>query len=395
VGLLRFGLPLLSLVLLRLRLDGPANGRRWDWALLGVVALSAVWSVETFVYTLAGVAGYFLWDRGFGGLGRVLGALAFSAGAIGILSLAIRWGAGDWPQWGLYLGQARAYGGGFAAIPIYVWSPWVFAPALALGGLLYLVVQRCSGVEAQDPADGLVVAVSLQALAQFTYYIMRAHPFNLAHIIAPFIFLAVFWTDRLATSPGGGGARHVLLAALIAGLFSLAWAYGAQIPYGLDDTAAAAIFRDETPTEPGLARWGEVVHPGPSSAEVQGALGLLRLWAPHQARVALFLPGPAHVEAHLLSGTTEPFAVNCYAQDDEASARHAVILRAPSGLQDGDVILAEHDAAGGWDAAPAKAPALMAELWAAARSRFRWVALGQMGGVKAFRLERLRARGPV
>ncbi|HXC64356.1 MAG TPA: hypothetical protein VNZ67_08360, partial [bacterium] len=147
-GPLRFGPPLLVVLACYARLR--AQGRHWALDLLPWAALvvAAAWSLEVFVFALAGGLGMRLWECwGRPGWARRLGAdLAVLAAALACwlaaLSLGLRLHAGAWPDWAAYLQQVGAYGGGFGAVPLYRWSPWIFFPALAVASLAALIHRR-------------------------------------------------------------------------------------------------------------------------------------------------------------------------------------------------------------------------------------------------------------
>ncbi|MDQ3879721.1 MAG: hypothetical protein M3295_01360, partial [Chloroflexota bacterium] len=221
-GPLRFGLPyvLIASAVLAARFS------RWSRTLrvvgLATLAVAAVWSLETFVYTAAVYAALVLLEaygrpgvdlraglgivlrRGLVGLAVVLGAIA----SISVATLAL---SGQAPKWGGYLDYIAVYSsGGLGQLPIDWFSSGPIAGLtifLSAAGVVWL-----SRNGSAPPA--LLVALAgfnAFAVASFTYYLGRSHPSNLLHLMVPIVALGTLWASLLLRPVAAGGSRTGML----------------------------------------------------------------------------------------------------------------------------------------------------------------------------------------
>ena len=236
-----------------------------------------------------------------------------------------------------------------------------------------------------------MAGLSLQALAEFSYYLMRAHPNNLLNLSPLYLVLAFYWVDQWASRPADGPLRLLPLGLLALGLSAALWACAPALAGGLSHSLLG--LGRQAPDAPdaeeaGAAPWSQVWRPVPLSPQSAAAVALLHADAPGQARVAVFLKPCLDVDVHLLSRTLDAFPVTNLAEDGNGPRRRARILALPDAIQAGDLVLAGADERGGWDGPPAKSSPLGAELWRRTRARFIWSPLpGAEQGVMAFRLE--------
>jgi hypothetical protein len=198
---LRFGLPYAIVLLAVVGCRYPAQARRAWVGMLTVLAISAVWSFETFVYC-AGTYGFLVIVEAVHredevvrrvARGAVLG-LAVSVAAVALysaLTLAFAGGA----DWGPYVEYLRLYSSaGFGQLPVQLFSlgpPMAAAIFLSATTLLWLVRDRPQALS--PPMRAAIAGFTGMAIVTFTYYLGRSHPNNLLNILVPLVALGGLW----------------------------------------------------------------------------------------------------------------------------------------------------------------------------------------------------------
>jgi hypothetical protein len=346
VGPLRFGLPLL-LLLAAWRRRRHANRVRWPRLAEGMLlGLTALWSLETLVYALAGYGAFCAGEawidhpnlrRAAAGLGR---SLAFSAIVMGVAhaayALAVRAWAGAWPDWGLYWDFLSLYSGGFGSLSFPLHSPWVLPQGICLASLMacsLLLLKR------RDPSAELLLILGLTtaSVAEFTYFIGRAHPSNLNHLAFLPTVLAFYWLDRLAHS------RTFPLAAVL-GLLLVGGATTAALAMNIRPAYEAARTAELAWTRPGgivntveeLA--GRLAHPVAYNSASAEAAALAKAYLPGRDRIVMLVADRITVEAHLLSGTCDLAQISDPSEDALVPLRR-LDLHLDDALEAGDIIV--------------------------------------------------------
>lgn len=221
---LRFGIPYLMVLFALLGARRRAMGRAGDAAVLLLLAISAAWSFETFVYCVGAYGAMALVEAlaaGGGVLRRLARRLALGAAAavagLAVFSLATLVLTGDL-DWGPYFEYLDVYtAGGLSQLPVVVFSPGpLMAAAIFLSAvaLLWLTRYRRAALE---PSVRLALAGLIGfAIATFTYYLGRSHPNNLLVLMVPTLMVSALWVHCLTTAPGvrwkSAAAAPVLLA---------------------------------------------------------------------------------------------------------------------------------------------------------------------------------------
>ena len=248
---LRFGLPYVVVALAVLAARYPARARAARIGEVVVLAISAVWSFESFVYTAATFGLIVIVTElaaGPGSLRRVLRAGAIAAGAcvaaVGIYTVLVILLSGG-AHWGPYLDYLHLYSvDGFGQLPIVF-----FSPGPVMGAVIFLTVvgtvhlARTRSPAATAPQLAALAGFGGMALGTFTYYLGRSHPTNLLNILLPTVVLGGLWAALLLQarpSPAriaGLGAiltAAAMLAAMGWPIAKLRWqdsAFAQGVPY--------------------------------------------------------------------------------------------------------------------------------------------------------------------
>ena len=206
---LRFGLPYLIILAAVVGARYPARARAARAAILGVLALSAVWSFEAFVYCGATYGALVLVEAigaGDGVLRRVLRralpALAVSAAAVLLFSLLTLLFAGSL-HWGPYLEYLRLYSvQDLSALPIVFFSAGpLMAAAIFTSAVTLLWLARYRPDSLPAPIGAALAGFSGFAIATFSYYLGRSHPNNLLVLLVPLVALGGLWLQLLLSAP--------------------------------------------------------------------------------------------------------------------------------------------------------------------------------------------------
>ncbi|MBO9534570.1 MAG: hypothetical protein J7513_16475 [Solirubrobacteraceae bacterium] len=254
---LRFGWGYL-VVLAAVLAARPGGARAWRWAAYAAVAIAAVWSLESWVYAAAALAGVEAvaalahpdgrWLRRMA-RSAVL-ALAVSAVVVAVYSLATLLLAGE-VRWGPYLDFVSAYSGsGVGALPVIFFSPGpLMGFAIFASTVVALSVARTGAPQIAPQTLAAIGGFSGFAIGTFTYYVGRSHPNNLLNLAVPTIALGFLWLHVALSQrhvvPAGPGARRpvptILAAALVAVAALLAASSWSYVKPKWDDTALAKV----------------------------------------------------------------------------------------------------------------------------------------------------------
>lgn len=283
-GAIRFGLPIGVLVAAvvaasRPRLEGPARIGG-----LCVVAVSSIWALEAFGYTLLTLAGVLAFSAGTLPSGERRGWLLRRAAEVAIACVAAHLvfagvtlaASGELPRWGAYLETLREFLVGGIGDLTYDFTPW--SPALAVGALylgsaaaIVLAVRRTDLASRERTALLALSGTTAYGIALFSYFVNRSADHILPYICLPAVMVVALWLSLLRRPAPGTPARTVriasgLTAAAAVLLVSVAWssagtrfsesALGLAAPGG--DSLGGALERlwERPPLKPG-AQEGE------------------------------------------------------------------------------------------------------------------------------------------
>lgn len=208
-GMLRFGIAVAA-VLAASYLNSPP--RRAGYAvLLAVLALAAVWSAETLIYTAwvfaATVAAAALELRHASRsfirplISMLMGGVATVVVAVVVVAVVTHLRAGAWPDPGLYIPYLRAYSvEGRSTVGVQPWTPWLVVAAPALATITILIRRWSQPPRAADSQSQMWVtaaAVAALGVIEVSYWITRMDANNLRHVAMPAIVLSA-WLVTIA-----------------------------------------------------------------------------------------------------------------------------------------------------------------------------------------------------
>lgn len=228
---LRFGIPYLIVLAAVLGARRPQLARPLLWVQLGLIALAAAWSFETWVYS-ASTYGFLviadaLRDRQRAVrviLVRAAHAVGASVAGIAAVTLGTLLIGGS-VEWGPYVSFLRVYSSrGFGLQPIDFFSPGPLVAAeifLTAAALLWLALDRPRAIAA--PAAAALAGYTGFAIGAFTYYIGRSESYTLMNLLVPPLAIGALWIHVLMAGPrtrwrtGAAAALLVGAGAIAAG----------------------------------------------------------------------------------------------------------------------------------------------------------------------------------
>lgn len=225
-GPLRFGLPYLIILAAVLGVRYPRRRRAAAVAILALLALGAVWSFESFVYSGVTYGCLVLAEalEARTGVARRVArgaalGLAVSAAAFALFSLVTVALAGSL-DWGPYFEYLKLYSiSGFGHLPLVLFSagPIMAATIFFTAVAVVWLVRRYPDV-LEPPVRIALVGFAGLALSSFTYYLGRSHPNNLLVIMVPTIAITGLWMHVLLRSRPGAWRT------LAVGAVAIGWA---------------------------------------------------------------------------------------------------------------------------------------------------------------------------
>ncbi len=202
---LRFGIPYLMVLAAVLGATAPRLARPSRIAVLALLALAAVWSLETFAYAAGTFGALVLVEAlaaGDGAGRRVLRAalvgLAVSAAAFAAFSLAtlVLSGHLDWGPYVEYLTLYSVDGLSQVSIQFFSAGPLMAAVLFASAVMLLWLVRASPAALAPAMRTALAGFTGFAILA-FTYYLGRSHPNNLLVLLVPVVAICALWMQVL------------------------------------------------------------------------------------------------------------------------------------------------------------------------------------------------------
>jgi hypothetical protein len=202
---LRFGLPYLVIILGVLGARFPRHAHAARVGALAVLAVSAVWSFETFLYTATTFGLIVLVTELAGGPGAPLRILrrGVIAVAVAVASIVVYTGLtvvlSGGADWGPYIDYIRLYTvSELGELPIVFFSPGPLMGAVIFCSVVGTIHLARTRSPAANPTQLVALAgFSGATLAFFTYYLGRSHPSNLLNILLPVVVLGCLWSALL------------------------------------------------------------------------------------------------------------------------------------------------------------------------------------------------------
>ncbi|MGI8426578.1 MAG: hypothetical protein ACR2FO_05335 [Actinomycetota bacterium] len=297
VGPLRFLPPYFLLLAVLLRERWPKYLKWLMAAELLLVALTSLWSFETFVYTVATYTGIVLFEAAGSRRPRAhLMRIFAAAGGVITLQALFATGtflaSGTWPRWGIYLSLLRLYSvQGFGSLPIDPWSPWALVASiyfLSILALISLATRAGSGEKSRRQLELSVVSgLTAMGIANFSYFVGRSHPNNLRHICIPAVMLTAYWLVKARAQKGGQSRSFawgaIVVCAMLIALFAFNDARSISQKWRLSLIGSlwppANGGRGAVNTLSLSDQWASIRHPRASDVRVEEAEWLIRRYA--------------------------------------------------------------------------------------------------------------------
>ncbi len=359
-GPLRFGLPLavILVVLLGLRFPHRAAGARIGVLLL--LAVTSIWSVEAFAYTVFTLAcmaavRVLTLDRGLRRRWMRSWAVAALGGCVAAqlaLALATLAATGQLPDWGQYLAYFNSFiFGGLADVsyPFAQWSPGLAVGALYLASAvaITLLLARVSSLRQRESQVLTALAgTTAYGIALYSYFDSRSATYLLLYVALPALLVGVLWLSlllRLSRRAIPAAGARVLAFALTIGILVLAAAWS-PISGRLSDSALAYVVPGGPSLRTALHRlW----HPPPLDPLAPEGQRLLARFMPGAQRSLVLALDQGDLETEILvrsgRGNLLPIG-DSVAESLVPSARVPVLRSAIAGLRPGQRLLIDQAA---------------------------------------------------
>jgi hypothetical protein len=323
-GPLRFGFiyVLMGLVILR---NSHPGWKRTCWIFEAFVAACAcLWSLEVCIYTCPAYLGLTLyesvdWDKKFRPDIRILffRVSCFSS-FVGMMGLWICLGtyaaSGQWPEISHYLDYFSVYSNGTnmvhnGLIPIHVsWGgSWWYIVALYYLSLLVIMALTLKRTNrGQNPPHlNVLFLLTLYGIAQFLYFLGRAHPNNLFHVSMPPILLTAYWIYQLKHDGGALLPFKIRNGILLGGMVVLLLCLPGFIPKAAWKVANQSRMPSEM-IRCVLRAFHDQPHDDSFSI---GAARLMDHYSPKRKRLPYFL-GERGIEMSLYAGKVKKYPYN-------------------------------------------------------------------------------------
>lgn len=240
-GPLRFGLPMILIVVMLAGARFPRRERIAELAGLAVVGLASVWAFEAFVYaalTFAAITAFRTWERGASGgrrwaLRRGLEALGACIAVHLAFALATIGASGHLPDWGQYLAFLQGFLFGHLGDLTYDFAHW--SPGLGVGAAylisaaaVVLLIRRHAELARSERVAMLALSATTgYGIALFSYFVDRSGSYLLPYVSLPAVLIGALWLSLLLRAEAlparvcRGGLAFALAVATL--LVATAW----------------------------------------------------------------------------------------------------------------------------------------------------------------------------
>jgi hypothetical protein len=307
-GPIRFILPMVILMAAWWRHKKPGRSFNREMFFLG---LASVWGLEVLVWTLGGYGAFTmveLWDgRSAAEWAKALGArivqfLKWAVGAHLVLTLMLLISSHQLPNYHLYTDFLGVFGGGL----MFRW-PELDSAWLLLGTLPFFGFIACTflALRGKAPANlPLVAGLCNMGAAQYSYFIMLAHPVNLRYLLIPTVLGGFYLLEYvMASQLFPRAARWAAgVAGISLGVVSILLAWPAVQAEG------PAPGRPDVCCNGGMgytALWTTLKNPPVLRPWSKEATDLMEKYMPGQKAVPIIIYSFDSTHAHLLSATHE------------------------------------------------------------------------------------------
>ncbi|WCB94807.1 hypothetical protein DSM104299_03546 [Baekduia alba] len=368
-GPLRFGAPYLVIGLAVLGARRPGWARPVRALTLLAVAVAAVWSFESFTYTIVTalaitVVEALADDDGHRLRRVVIGAASYVGAAVAgvaLFTLAVAVFAGN-PDWGPYIDYIKLYTRGFGQLPVTFFGQGPLMGALTIlsaAALLWVVLER--RVTIPTVTRVALAGFTGFAIASYTYYLGRSVDNNLVHLLPPVVAYLALWVSVLLGTKGRRAVARPALAVVAILVVAAALTIGnawREVRAGWGHTALAQVIPHgggASSLSSSLRLWWG--NPVMDADALEGGQLLARYWRPHQPALILARPDLT-TELLMRSGRRNALPIGHPSEDDLIASSASRIARAVDAVPAGTDILIGQDYANGLS--PLQAEALNA-----------------------------------
>jgi hypothetical protein len=320
MGPLRFGLTVLLLLLVSVRLRWP---RFSPWLQAGegvVVGISSVWSIEVAVYNVFTYGAVVLCEAvvelrdGRFSIVRFLRRLSWAFGFIiffhALLTIHVLVRSGHWPQWGTYIGHILYYSGwyGWEGFPWQPWSPVVF---ITFAGVMWAALALTFWWGSVDQTWlPLVAGLVLASLTQFTYFVQKSSMQFLTTVMTAPLCLYTLLSARACDSqkPAPAWVRRACGYAFFAIVAGVIVVDRLEIRAETQHCLLVELVKYPFGKSNLAAEW-DYLWNMPLSLHEQEAISLIRKYAPGRKTLALFLSPNLTLSVLRQTGTMNTFPI--------------------------------------------------------------------------------------
>jgi hypothetical protein len=398
---LRFLLPFAA-GLLGLRAASGPSGNPLSAPVLAVTAVASIWSIETFVYTLATVTALAAVDAATRAPSLRVGVRLFARGLVlvGIVcvtahvafALGTRILAGDWPDWGWYLSYFGTYSvQGYQSLPVQAWSTGFFVAGFyvtSVAGLITLLAGAPDTARRERLALLAIAAITAAGIGMLTYWVARSVDSTLTTLSFPAVVTAVIWLGlllRLSTAQRGARILAVAVSTWISALVIVAgWSITER---NWDRSALAHLLPGGDSLSGDLERLWDSPPMDPRAPEAQR---LIETRFPHTDSALVMIEPDLGVEALIRSRRTNLLPIGDPTEDSIA-IEHSLplVMEGVRDLQPGTLMLVQHHPIGRGAPEPSVAIALTRSFGVMAAHQ--WLTYVQVHALRAIR-QRFRLR---
>jgi hypothetical protein len=358
-GSIRFGLPIGLIAGAVLESRWPRRAGFARAFTLAIVAVSSIWALEAFAYTLitlAALVGFQAWTLWDGGRRRFLAIWAIQVAAACLVAhatfaLTTLAATGQLPDWGHYITTLHAFLAGGIGDLTYDFVPWTPAIAVGVGylasavAIVLMLMRRLEIVERERPTLIALTGSTAYGIALYSYFVNRSADHILPYISLPAVLIGTLWLGLLLRPLTGASlpsrrAGLTLATGLAALLVAVAWS---GVGFRFSQSAIAMAPPGGRSLPDALTRlWdGPALSPGAESGE-----RLLEQYMPGQHESVVLTSADLGVEILLRTGRINEIPLSDPWEDSLVPSEHLAELKsAVDSLSAGERMLLDRPAA--------------------------------------------------
>lgn len=356
-GAIRYGMPILLIAATTAGSRWPGLRKTMFWLSLLVVAISSIWALEAFLYTLATWVGLLAFglvmepgDRMRWLVRKLIETLLAMVSIHVLFALITLIASGSLPDWSLYLTYLKDFTTGDIGDLTYDYVPW--SRGLGVGafylvsviGLALLVWKRRDYVETNRTAFVAIAGSLSYGIGLYSYFVNRSLDHVLPYLLVPFFIVAVVWLS-LALRPDLPLPRRAALGAvglaMLVSVFAIS-AVGRDIPDRASQSLLAYAVPGGHSVKDGFDRlW----NPPPLVAGADEGERLLEEEMPGESSSAVLTKSDLGVEALARAGRANSLGFTDPKENSWVPGpNRPIIAEAIGNLEIGDLMLVDQTA---------------------------------------------------